>query len=97
MKKAILITVVLATTFGLGFAFNNLITNRSDDNSKMKRVTGIGGIFLKCKDQKKMREWYSTHLGLKANQYGAVFEWNQADDSTKKGFTQWSPFKETTK
>jgi hypothetical protein len=26
-----------------------------------------------------------------------VFEWYQGSDSTKKGFTQWSPFKETTK
>ena len=44
-----------------------------------------------------MREWYKTHLGLETNDYGAVFEWKQATDSTKKGFTQWSPFKETTK
>ena len=44
-----------------------------------------------------MREWYNTHLGLITNQYGCVFEWRQAIDSTKKGFTQWSPFKETTK
>ncbi|MBK7852766.1 MAG: VOC family protein [Bacteroidetes bacterium] len=63
----------------------------------MKRVTGIGGIFFKCKDPGKMREWYKTHLGLNTNQYGTVFEWRQATDSTKKGFSQWSPFKETTK
>ncbi len=31
------------------------------------------------------------------NQYGTVFEWRQADDSTKKGFSQWSPFGEKTK
>ena len=49
MKKTILITLILATTFGLGFAFNNLIANKSDDNSKMKRVTSIGGIFLNAK------------------------------------------------
>ena len=97
MKKTILITFALATTFGLGFAFNNLITNKSDDNSKMKRVTSIGGIFFKCKNPKKMREWYNTHLGLNTNQYGTVFEWRQATDSTQKGFTQWSPFAETTK
>ena len=95
MKKTILIA--LATTFGLGFAFNNLISNKADDNSKMKRVTSIGGIFFKCKDPKQMREWYMTHLGLNTNQYGTVFEWRQANDSTKKGFTQWSPFKESTK
>ena len=97
MKKTILITLAFATTFGLGFAFNNLISNKSDDNSEMKRVTSIGGIFFKCKDPKQMREWYKTHLGLNTNQYGAVFEWRQGSDSTKKGFTQWSPFGEKTK
>lgn len=63
----------------------------------MKKVTGIGGIFFKCKDPKKLREWYSVHLGLNTNQYGSVFEWRQGADTTKKGFTQWSPFAETTK
>ena len=44
----------------------------------------------------KVREWYKNHLGLNTNQYGAVFEWRQGADTTKKGFTQWSPFAETT-
>ena len=63
----------------------------------MKKVTGIGGIFFKCKDPKKMNEWYKTHLGLDTNDWGATFEWSEASDSTKKGSTQWSPFAETTK
>lgn len=62
----------------------------------MKKVTGIGGIFFKCKDPNKMREWYKTNLGLNTNQYGAVFEWHQGEDNTKKGFTTWSPFPEST-
>ncbi len=62
----------------------------------MKKVTGIGGIFFKCKDPKKVKEWYQTHLGLNTDQWGAVFEWYQGADSTKKGFTQWSPFNEAT-
>lgn len=97
MKKTILVTFALATSFGLGFAFNNLIINKSNDKTEMKKVTGIGGIFFKCKDPNKMREWYKAHLGLNTNQYGTVFEWRQASDSTKKGFTQWSPFSESTK
>ena len=44
-----------------------------------------------------MREWYKTHLGFNTNPYGAVFEWWQGADSTKKGFSQWSPFSEKTK
>ena len=58
----------------------------------MKKVTGIGGIFFKCKDPGKIKEWYKTHLGLDTNEYGASFEWREASDATKKGSTQWSPF-----
>jgi len=63
----------------------------------MKKVTGIGGIFFKCKDPKAMTEWYHKNLGLQTNPYGATFEWYEGDDSTKKGQTQWTPFPETTK
>ena len=63
----------------------------------MKKVTGIGGIFFKCKDPVKMKEWYKTHLGLDTNDYGATFEWKEASDPTKEGSTTWSPFSETTK
>ncbi len=63
----------------------------------MKKVTGIGGIFFKCKDPKKMTEWYQQHLGLITNPYGATFEWYEGDDSTKKAQTQWTPFAENTK
>jgi predicted enzyme related to lactoylglutathione lyase len=96
MKKAILISLAMITSFCFGFAFKT-ITEKSSIQPKMKRVTGIGGIFFKCKDPKKMREWYQTHLELNTNEYGAVFEWRQASDSTKKGFSQWSPFSERTK
>ena len=61
-----------------------------------KKVTGIGGVFFKCKDPIKLKEWYKTHLGFNTDEYGTTFEWRQAADSTKKGFTQWSPFAETT-
>lgn len=63
----------------------------------MKKVTGIGGIFFKCKDPKKMNEWYKTHLGFNTTDYGTTFEWRQGDDTTNTGLTQWSPFAETTK
>lgn len=97
MKKTILITVALVTSFALGFGFNNIVNSKSSENFKLKRVTSIGGIFFKCKDPKQMRQWYETHLGLITNDYGAVFEWRKATDSAQKGFTQWSPFKESTK
>lgn len=97
MKKTILMTLAIITSFGFGFAFKTVITNSSNDQVKMKRVTGIGGIFFKCKDPKKLKEWYKTHLGLNTDDYGTTFEWKQGADSSKKGFTQWSAFAETTK
>lgn len=63
----------------------------------MKRVTGIGGIFFKCKDPKALKEWYTTHLGIDVNEYGATFEWKEAAESNPKGSLTWSPSPETTK
>jgi predicted enzyme related to lactoylglutathione lyase len=96
MKNKLLMTLAFIATFILGFAFKSVTTKTSNDLPE-KKVTGIGGIFFKCKDPQKMREWYRIHLGLNTNQYGSVFEWRQGADTTKKGFTQWSPFAETTK
>ena len=62
----------------------------------MKRVTSLGGIFFKCKDMPTLKAWYNEHLGLDAGDYGANFEWRQADDPAKKGSTVWNPFKEST-
>ena len=61
----------------------------------MKKVTGIGGIFFKCKDPKAVNEWYKMHLGFDTTPYGASFEWRELDDPNNKGLTQWNPFKET--
>lgn len=97
MKKISLLTLVIATSFCSGFAIKTIISNQTNKPTTMKKVTGIGGIFFKCKDPGKMKEWYKTHLGLNTNDYGATFEWYEGEDSTKKGQTQWSPFKETTK
>lgn len=97
MKKYMLLTAVVLTAFCFGFGVKTLMVNSVANSEEFKKVTGIGGIFFKCKDPKKMREWYQIHLGLKTNQYGTVFEWRQAADSTKKGYSQWSPFSEKTK
>lgn len=97
MKRIILLSLLVATSFTFGFAFKAIIAKQSNNQTNMKRVTGIGGIFFKCKDPDKLKEWYKTHLGLATDKYGTNFEWRQSIDSSKKGFTQWSPFAETTK
>ncbi|WNM20380.1 VOC family protein [Flavobacterium capsici] len=63
----------------------------------MKKVTGIGGVFFKCRDTKSLNIWYQTHLGIDAGPYGASFEWCDKENPEKEGSTQWSPFPETTK
>lgn len=97
MKTNSIVLLAAASFFLLGFAFKSVLSPPQTNSATMKKVTGIGGIFFKCKDPKKVREWYATHLGLQTNEYGSVFEWYQGADNTKKGFSQWSPFSETTK
>jgi predicted enzyme related to lactoylglutathione lyase len=63
----------------------------------MKKVTGIGGVFFKCKDPKAVNEWYKTHLGFETTPYGTSFEWMDKDNPDKKGLTQWNAFPESTK
>ena len=67
----------------------------ADDSTP--KVTGIGGIFFKCKDPNKMNEWYKTNLGFDTKPWGTNFEWREDADPTRKGSTAWSTFPETTK
>src|SRR5689334_17851934 len=91
MKKTSLIVLVITASFLSGFTFKTLISKENNSKSTtMKKVTGIGGIFFKCKDPNKMKEWYKTHLGIDAGQYGASFEWYQDAEGKKKGLTQWN-------
>ncbi len=64
----------------------------------MKRVTGLGGVFFKTKDQKKIKAWYDKHLGIPSDQYGGSFRWIDPDkpDAKTHALTAWSPFKDDT-
>jgi predicted enzyme related to lactoylglutathione lyase len=94
--KRIIIVLTAAISFISGIAFTQALNNHKNSHT-MPKVTGIGGVFFKCKDPEKVRQWYSKHLGLQTDKYGTNFEWREGADSSKKGYTQWSPFKETTK
>lgn len=87
-----IIAIAFAGCFCAGFAVSRVTMPKAGN----KKVTGIGGVFFKSKDPKKLKEWYAKNLGLEMDQYGTNFEWRQGADSTKYGFTQWSVFKETT-
>ncbi|HBK55801.1 MAG TPA: glyoxalase [Xanthomonadales bacterium] len=57
----------------------------------MKRVTGIGGIFIKGRDPVALREWYRRHLGIAVEEWGGTaFRWS--DDRDGGGVTVWSIF-----
>lgn len=57
----------------------------------MAKVTGIGGIFFKSRnDSKVLADWYEKHLGMPMENWGgAVLRWpdDHADD---KGLTVWT-------
>jgi len=92
MKKYLLTITLVISSFIIGFAVRSIFNHQA-----MKKVTGIGGVFFKCKDPKAVNEWYKKHLGFETTPYGTSFEWRQKYDSTKMGLTQWNPFPDTTK
>src|SRR5579862_954950 len=86
------------TFFSWLVACYSSLTTAVKGGQQMKRVTGIGGIFFKSGDPKKLYEWYDRHLGIKHDpNSGAMFHWRDAEDSTKEGMTIWSIFPASTK
>ncbi|MBK8974582.1 MAG: VOC family protein [Planctomycetes bacterium] len=56
----------------------------------MKRVTGIGGVFLKARDAVALRAWYQRHLGVDVQSWGgAAFPWTDAEGRPAPGMTVW--------
>jgi predicted enzyme related to lactoylglutathione lyase len=60
------------------------------DGGTMARVTGIGGVFFKSRnDNAALAAWYQKHLGMPLESWGgAILRWpeDRADD---KGLTVW--------
>jgi len=57
------------------------------------KVTGISGIFFFSEDPEKTKKWYAENLGLQTNQWGASFEFRNANRPDEINYLQWSPFK----
>ena len=60
----------------------------------MAGVIGIGGIFMKFKEPKKMHQWYTDVLGMTTNDYGVLFEFGGKDKP--KGYLQLGTFENNT-
>lgn len=56
----------------------------------MARVTGIGGVFFKSRnDSKGLAAWYQEHLGLTLESWGgAILRWPD-DAAVDQGLTVW--------
>jgi predicted enzyme related to lactoylglutathione lyase len=60
----------------------------------MKRVTGIGGVFLRCKNPEATKAWYKKHLGINAGPYGATFRWRDGEKDGQSGHSAWTVYAE---
>jgi predicted enzyme related to lactoylglutathione lyase len=59
--------------------------------ARMKRVTGIGGIFFQARDPIGLRAWYRKHLGIDVQDWGgAAFTWTDEAGRATAGTTIWS-------
>ena len=63
--------------------------NKKIEN-KIKRVTGIGGLFFKSENPNALKNWYQKHLDFNTDEYGCTFWWKEKNDNLAS--TQWSPF-----
>ena len=57
----------------------------------MKRVIGLGGIFIKCQNLESTRAWYSKHLGIQLESWGIQFFYK--DDPNPEACSNLSFFK----
>ena len=62
----------------------------------MARVTGVGGVFLRSQDPKRLANWYAEQLGVTLSDYGGVtFRWTD-EVPAGTGMTVWSVFPQET-
>ena len=59
----------------------------------MAKVLGVGGIFFKSPDPKRLFAWYATWLGMEFEEWGTAY---YPDTMPANGQTVWSAFPATT-
>jgi predicted enzyme related to lactoylglutathione lyase len=55
----------------------------------MAKVLGVGGIFFKSPDPKKLYEWYTKWLGMELSEWGITYE---SKDMPANSQTVWNAF-----
>lgn len=61
----------------------------------MAKILGIGGVFFKSPDPKKLAKWYKQYMGLDIDDTfnGSTFSVRQAPENA---YSVWGPFKDDT-
>ena len=59
----------------------------------MAKVLGVGGVFFKSSDPKKLYDWYSKWLGMEFEEWGTAF---YPKTMPANGQTVWSAFEAKT-
>jgi catechol 2,3-dioxygenase-like lactoylglutathione lyase family enzyme len=64
-----------------------------------QKATGIGGVFFKAKNPRKLADWYKRHLGLAIEDQwpGCSFKWRELKNPKTTGSTVWSAFQADTR
>lgn len=61
------------------------------------RVTGIGGIFFKGNHPDSLNSWYKEQLGINTSEYGAPFEFRNANHPEEINYLIWAVHDSSTK
>lgn len=96
MKKIAYILLISIILTACSSNKNKNKENTDIMNDTTPKVTGIGGVFFKSSDPQKTKEWYGKNLGLAINEYGAPFEFRNANRPEEINYLQWSAFNENT-
>ncbi len=57
------------------------------------RVLGVGGVFFRSRNPKKLGQWYAEHLGLNVESWGGTYGTSfTPEDMPGNSFTVWSAF-----
>ncbi len=95
LVQALPAAIALAVVWAVGRTAPDSIQYRG---GSMERVVGIGGIFFKTQDPKKLKAWYVENLGFEMDENGYVtFPWQASGGSNPKARTVWGPFPMETK
>ena len=79
----------------MGASARTRLCSRRARPIRMKRATGIGGVFFRAKNPKRLAEWYSKHLGLSVMDAGgptqmSIFSWRESGPKGRTGMTVWA-------